>query len=68
MLLHKFIAGLGDPILKRDVFQNCESFSNGAEIRAYCSLYEVARRDTTVGGKFTREFLSAAGAPEDDVV
>ena len=61
MLLRKLMVGLHDPVLKRDVFQNCASITSVDELRSKCVSFEAAVRDAS-----TRHYAAVAtAAPED---
>ena len=61
MLLRKVLVGLSDSSLKREVFRQCDAFSDVGSLRAFCASFEVAERDATSvhGGKIAREYESA---------
>ena len=66
MLLRKIIVGLSDPVLKRHVFQVCDSFSNVDALQALCTTFEAARLDVeSAPSAVTRE---VAGTSSDDVI
>ena len=46
LLIRKLVVVLGNQGMKRYVFQTCDSYSNVDALRAECSTYEAARRDT----------------------
>ena len=61
MLLRKLMVGLHDPVLKRDVFQNCVGIRSVEELRNKCVSFEAAVRDASV----RHHAAVAATAPED---
>ena len=70
MLLRKVLVGLSDSSLKREVFRQCDAFSDVESLRAFCASFEAAERDATSvhGGKTAREYESAGtDAMPDDV-
>ncbi|XP_066964371.1 uncharacterized protein [Macrobrachium rosenbergii] len=45
MLLRKIMVGLSDPVLKRHVFQACDTFKSVDALQALCCTFEAARQD-----------------------
>lgn len=50
MVLRKAIVGLSNPALKKELFQQCDVYSDVDKLRAKCMSYEAAERDSCVGG------------------
>ena len=48
MLLQKLMVGLHNPVLKREVFQACNQFSDVDALCKYCVTFESAHKDATV--------------------
>lgn len=59
------MVGLSDEVLKRHVYQMCNSISSVDALRAICSTFEAARKDA-FGGNSWRENPSTAGAHSEE--
>lgn len=45
ILLRKLMVGLRDQVMKRYVYQSCDTFTSVDHLRSVCSTFEAARRD-----------------------
>ncbi|XP_068215780.1 uncharacterized protein [Palaemon carinicauda] len=67
MLLRKIMVGLSDPVLKRHVFQACDTFKSVDAHQALCCTFGAARQDVESVPRVAIGESESAGASSDDV-
>ncbi|XP_068243754.1 uncharacterized protein [Palaemon carinicauda] len=67
MLLRKIMVGLSDPVLKRHVFQACDTFKSVDALQALCCTFEAARQDVESIPRIAIGERESAGASSDNV-